>query len=206
MTTGKLDHKVHVAAEGLHFAPVGIIAIRRRGRRSLQVRKRRAGVVAFLCMKQWTQLNPTGDDDLWVDNDVANTTDERVVIDAIFRSAFRTNVRLKITQDKRSDLPSSPNLDHISGSQCRIVFCEMGAFIGRFLRAATPSDFSLHSKGRPQRTLPWETQMAERATTPSIWRIGAISSPVHFLLFQPLFRVSLLVPLLTGLEGCSTTI
>ena len=38
MATGKLDHEVHVVAKGLHLAPVGIIAVGRRGGRSLQVR------------------------------------------------------------------------------------------------------------------------------------------------------------------------
>ena len=35
VTAGKLDHKVHVAAEGFHLAPVWIVTIGRWGRRSL---------------------------------------------------------------------------------------------------------------------------------------------------------------------------
>lgn len=154
VAAGKLDHKVHVAAEGFHLAPVWIVAIGGRGRRSLQVRKRRAGVVALLHVRGSTRRDSTGDDDLGLHNDIANAADKRVVVDAVFRSAFRTYVRLKMNPNTRSDLPASSNLDHISRRQRCIVFCEMLAFISRFLQITAPDNLSLRSMDRPQRTLP----------------------------------------------------
>lgn len=113
-------------------------------------------MVALLHVSGLVQLDSTGDNNLGLHNNIANAADKRVVVDAVFRSAFRTDVRLKMNSNKRSDLSASSNLDYIPRSQRCIVFCEMSTFISCFLDFTIPDTILLRSMDRPQRTLPWE--------------------------------------------------
>lgn len=78
-------------------------------------------MVALLHVRGLVQLDSTGDNNLGLHNNIANAADKRVVVDAVFRSAFRTDVRLKMNSNKRSDLSASSNLDYIPRSQRCIV-------------------------------------------------------------------------------------